>query len=165
MNIVQTSGEQLMVSINGYNFPSPLFVTSEHLYIKPLNRVTNPNDKLFLCGLDDFIRQIVGKIQYLSFSQRDKSTFTKSSLIFSIETEKWLNHYLAPFPLKIVKRNENLIENPSLIYDDCYGKGWIIQIQLDQDSQQQLGSLYHEESLVKWIHAEIEAEGQTINSA
>lgn len=163
MKADQCFGDPSMVSISGYNFPSPLFVTSEHFYFQPLKKRTDTSENLFLCGLDDYVQQRVGKIQYLSFPILEKNPFAQGDPIFSIETEKWLSHYLAPFPLHVVKRNEQLIDNPSLINEDCYGKGWILQIQLSQEVREQLVSLFHEKSLVDWIHKEINAEIESTN--
>ncbi len=116
------------------------------------------DDQFFSCGLDDFIQTTVGVIQYIHFSKEDEIFFQEKETIFSIESEKWTGHFVAPFDLHIIKRNTQLLKEPSLINKDCYGLGWVVQVRLAPDSQQQIHNLFHKEEIVTWINKESNVE-------
>ncbi len=147
-----------MFTISGYKFPSSLFVTSEHMYFLPIEKTDNAEDQYFLCGLDDYIQQNIGLVQYIHFSEKRPETFREGTTIFSIETEKWTGFFIAPFTLQVVKRNTALLEKPTLINEDCYGKGWVVQVNLTPDTENKLTSLFYKENLVVWLEKEIAAE-------
>jgi len=46
----------------------------------------------------------------------------------TVESVKTLADLFAPVSGKIVKKNEALEDEPELINDDCYDKGWIVAI-------------------------------------
>ena len=51
--------------------------------------------------------------------------------------------------------NEELEDNPGLINDDCYGKGWMYKIQAEDKSE--LDNLIKgPEAVEKWVLADIE---------
>ena len=147
-----------MITVGGYKFPSPLFVTSDHLYFLSVEKTGETEAQLFLCGLDDYIQQNIGMIQYIHFPEEGHEVLKEGSTIFSVETEKWLGHFMAPFTLQVVKRNRTLLEKPSFINEDCYGKGWVVQVRLTPHVKNQLPSLFYQEKLVEWIEKEITAE-------
>ncbi|RLB37951.1 MAG: glycine cleavage system protein H, partial [Deltaproteobacteria bacterium] len=61
----------------------------------------------------------------------------------------------APVNGELVAVNEELEDNPGLINDDCYGKGWMFKIKPDDMSE--LEELIHgQEAVEKWLRADIE---------
>jgi len=61
----------------------------------------------------------------------------------------------APVNGELIAVNEGLEENPGLINDDCYGKGWMFKIKPDDMSE--LEQLIHgSEAVEKWLRADIE---------
>jgi len=51
--------------------------------------------------------------------------------------------------------NEELEDNPGLINDDCYGKGWMYKIRTDNKGE--LDNLIKgQEAVEKWLLADIE---------
>ena len=46
----------------------------------------------------------------------------------SLESGKWTGPIPAVIEGEVVERNEELFDNPELINDDPYGKGWIVRI-------------------------------------
>ncbi|MHA1331712.1 MAG: glycine cleavage system protein H, partial [Candidatus Hodarchaeales archaeon] len=97
-------------------------------------------------------------VRYIHFVEKAKQEFSKGETIFSVETEKWIGHFIAPFSLSVIQRNESLTNNPSLINEDCYDQGWIIKIYIEPESKSLLMNLYHNDSLVEWLKNEVEEE-------
>ena len=61
----------------------------------------------------------------------------------------------APVNGELIAVNEELEDNPGLINDDCYGKGWMFKIKPDDMSE--LEQLIHgSEAVEKWLRADIE---------
>ena len=61
----------------------------------------------------------------------------------------------APVNGELIAVNEELEDNPGLINGDCYGKGWMFKIKLDDMSE--LEQLIHgSEAVEKWLRADIE---------
>ena len=61
----------------------------------------------------------------------------------------------APVNGELIAVNEELEDNPGLINDDCYGKGWMFKIKLDDMSE--LEQLIHgSEAVEKWLRPDIE---------
>ncbi|MHA1214528.1 MAG: glycine cleavage system protein H [Candidatus Hodarchaeales archaeon] len=144
--------------ISGYKVPSSAFVTSDHMYFLPVEGVGKDEGLTFQCGLDDYIQQNIGRVRYIHFVEKAKQEFSKGETIFSVETEKWIGHSIAPFSLSVIQRNESLTNNPSLINEDCYDQGWIIKIYIEPESKSLLMNLYHNDSLVEWLKNEVEEE-------
>ncbi|HKK54164.1 MAG TPA: glycine cleavage system protein GcvH [Patescibacteria group bacterium] len=48
----------------------------------------------------------------------------------SLEAIKWSGHLSSPFTGEIIEVNEDIFDEPSIINEDPYGKGWIAKIKL-----------------------------------
>ena len=75
--------------------------------------------------------------------------------VASIETGKWVGPVRSPISGEIVAVNEEAIENPSLINEDPYGKGWIAIIK-PSNLQEDLKKLLHgADQVKKWMEKEL----------
>ena len=111
-----------------------------------------------MCVIDDYLQKNIGTVRYVNFPNEDQNIFEAGSTIFSVETEKWVGYFVAPFIIEIIERNKDLLNDPSLINRDCYGKGWLLQVSLTQQSIEQLNNLFHKEKLIIWLKNEIIAD-------
>lgn len=54
----------------------------------------------------------------------------KGEVYVSLEAIKWSGHLSSPFSGEIIEVNEEVFDEPSIINEDPYGKGWIAKIKL-----------------------------------
>jgi len=135
------------MQIEGYNMPDDLYYEENHFWVKP-------EGDILIMGMDDFAQVMAGEIVYIQLPDEGKR-LKKGKKFAKIESGKWLGKVYAPVNGELVAVNEQLEENPGLINDDCYGKGWMFKIKPDDMSE--LQDLIHgPEAVEKWLRADIE---------
>jgi len=135
------------MQIEGYNMPDDLYYEENHFWVKP-------EGDIIIMGMDDFAQTMAGEIVYIQLPQEGKR-LKKGKKFAKIESGKWLGKVYAPVNGELVAVNEELEDNPGLINDDCYGKGWMFKIKPDDMSE--LEQLIHgPEAVEKWLRADIE---------
>ena len=135
------------MEIQGYNMPDDLYYEENHFWIKE-------EGDILVMGMDDFAQKMAGEVVYIQLP--DEGKIIKVGKKFAkIESGKWLGKVFGPVNGVLAEVNENLEENPGLINEDCYGKGWMYKIQPDDKSE--LENLIHTpEALEEWLLADIE---------
>ena len=78
-------------------------------------------------GLDDLLLHIVGEIQFKNL-KNSGDTIQKGDLIAEIEHGGKVLSIYAPVSGEILNKNSALQNDPSMMSDDPYGKGWIYKI-------------------------------------
>ena len=135
------------MQIEGYNMPDDLYYEENHFWVKP-------EGDILIMGMDDFAQTMAGEIVYIQLPEEGKR-LKKGKKFAKIESGKWLGKVYAPVNGELVAVNEELEDNPGLINDDCYGKGWMFKIKPDDMSE--LEQLIHgSEAVEKWLRADIE---------
>ena len=135
------------MQIEGYNMPDDLYYEENHFWVKA-------EGDIIIMGMDDFAQTMAGEIVYIQLPQEGKR-LKKGKKFAKIESGKWLGKVYAPVNGELVAVNEELEDNPGLINDDCYGKGWMFKIKPDDMSE--LEQLIHgPEAVEKWLRADIE---------
>jgi len=135
------------MQIEGYNMPDDLYYEENHFWVKP-------EGDILIMGMDDFAQTMAGEIVYIQLPDEGKK-LKKGKKFAKIESGKWLGKVYAPVNGELIAVNEELEDNPGLINDDCYGKGWMFKIKLDDMSE--LEQLIHgSEAVEKWLRADIE---------
>lgn len=108
------------------NVPENLLYTKEHEWIKVVGKTA-------LIGITDYAQHEVGDIVYVELPGEDEE-FEIGAPFGVIESVKAASDIYAPINGKILKVNEELESNPSLINEDAYGS-WIVSIQIEDESQ------------------------------
>jgi len=135
------------MQIEGYNMPDDLYYEENHFWVKP-------EGDILIMGMDDFAQTMAGEIVYIQLPDEGKK-LKKGKKFAKIESGKWLGKVYAPVNGELIAVNEELEDNPGLINDDCYGKGWMFKIKPDDMSE--LEQLIHgSEAVEKWLQADIE---------
>ena len=100
-----------------------LLYSSNHLWI-------DFNNSKISIGLSDYQQQTNGDIAFLSFPKI--GTLIKPTLpLIEIETMKVNHEVIVPFQGTIIDTNNELIDFPELINNDPYGKGWLLNIKVE----------------------------------
>ena len=103
------------------NIPNNLKYTKDHewILIKSENEV--------LCGITDFAQKELGDIVYVDI-EKVGDVIEKEEVFGTVEAVKTVSDLFMPISGKIEAFNQELEENPQLINQDPYQKGWIIKI-------------------------------------
>jgi len=135
------------MEIQGYNLPEELYYEENHFWVRE-------EGDILVMGMDDFARQMAGEIVYIQLP--DEGKIIKAGKKFAkMESGKWLGKVYGPVNGELVAVNEELEENPGLVNEDCYGKGWMYKIKPDDKGE--LQNLIHApDAIEKWVLADIE---------
>ena len=103
------------------NIPNNLKYTKDHewVFVKSENEI--------LCGITDFAQKELGDIVYVDI-EKVGDVIEKEEVFGTVEAVKTVSDLFMPISGKIVAFNQELEENPQLINQDPYQKGWIIKI-------------------------------------
>ncbi|MGB9698642.1 MAG: glycine cleavage system protein GcvH [Thermodesulfobacteriota bacterium] len=108
-------------------YPDDLYYSKEHLWV----RVTGNRGTV---GITDFAQQEMGEIIYVELPT-EGSPIEQNEVFGSLESSKTVAELYSPVSGEIVSINKDLDEEPSMINDDPYGKGWLIAIELDDPTE------------------------------
>ena len=135
------------MEIQGYNMPEDLYYEKNHYWVKK-------EGDLLVMGMDDFAQKLAGEIVYVQLPD-DGKKLKLGKKFAKVESGKWLVKVYAPVNGEIDSVNEELEENPGLINEDCYGKGWMYKIKAS-DMAEVDNLIQGAEALETWINEEAE---------
>jgi glycine cleavage system H protein len=127
--------------------PEDLYYESNHYWIKK-------EGDLIVMGMDDFAQKLAGEIVYIQLPDDGKKVKLGKKFA-KVESGKWLGKVYGPVNGVIDSVNEELEENPGLVNEDCYGKGWMYKIK-PADMSEVDNLISGADALEKWIEEEIE---------
>ena len=114
-----------MVVLDGYEFPEDLYYTPEDGVGNSWARIES--DGSVTVGIDDFFQKTAKNIRYVDLPfEGDKVEQGKA--FATLESEKWVGQVTAPVSGEVLAVNNEVLEQPKLINEDPYGKGWLIKI-------------------------------------
>lgn len=97
--------------------PEDIKYHKEHTWVKLSKKKT-------VIGITDYAQDALGDIVYIDLPEVD--TFVDANTeIAEIESTKATSSVISPVSGNIIEVNEKLIDNPEIINEDPYGKGWI----------------------------------------
>ncbi|MAU64185.1 MAG: glycine cleavage system protein H [Flavobacteriaceae bacterium] len=99
-------------------------------------------------GITDYAQGELGDIVYVEIETLDESLM-KEEVFGSVEAVKTVSDLFLPVSGKIIEINESLEDNPELINEDPYDKGWIICMEIE--NLDELDNLLDSESYKKLI--------------
>ena len=135
------------MEIQGYQIPEDLHYEKNHYWVRT-------EGDILIMGMDDFAQKMAGDIVFVKIPFVGKKLQTGKKFA-QVESGKWLGKVYAPVNGELIAVNEELEDNPGLINDDCYGKGWMFKIKPDDMSE--LEQLIHgSEAVEKWLRSDIE---------
>ena len=139
------------MEIEGYQVPEELYYEENHFWVRP-------EGDLLVMGMDDFAQKMAGEVVYVQLPDEGKKV--KAGKKFAkLESGKWLGKVFGPVNGELVAVNEELEENPGLINEDCYGRGWMYKIKPDDMSEVE-NLLKAPADIEKWLRADIEKYAQ-----
>lgn len=109
------------------NFPANLKYTKEHEWIL----VEGSKAKI---GITDFAQRELGDIVYLDISGQGKKV-VQNEIFGTIEAVKTVSDLYMPVTGTILGMNSALETDPQLVNTDPYGAGWMVEIELADESE------------------------------
>ena len=99
------------------NIPSDLKYTQEHEWIR------DNGDGTVTVGITDFAQGELGDIVFVELEPE------------GFEFDKTVSELFAPVDGEIVEVNEELEDDPEIVNNDPYDKGWMVKIKVSDESQ------------------------------
>lgn len=109
------------------NIPDQLKYTKTHEWIKT-------EDDCIVVGITDHAQTMLGDLVYLELPEVE-SSLEGGQEFAVIESVKAAADIYCPMSGEVVEINEEAIQNPQLINEDPYGKGWLVRIRPDDKGQ------------------------------
>ncbi|MDA8170551.1 MAG: glycine cleavage system protein GcvH [Nitrospiraceae bacterium] len=85
-------------------------------------------------GITDYAQEALGDIVYIDLPEPD-TTVEANQEISEIESTKATSPVIAPVSGTVLEVNEELADNPEIINEDPYEKGWIAVLELSDSKE------------------------------
>lgn len=102
------------------NFPEELKYSKDHEWVR------FEGDVAFI-GITDFAQSELGEIVYVDITTEGE-TVEKEEVFGSIEAVKTVSDLFMPITGEILEVNPDIEDQPELVNQDPYGKGWLIKV-------------------------------------
>lgn len=127
------------------NVPENLFYTEEHEWVLIEGNIAT-------VGITDFAQDALDELVYVEVETVGEE-LERNDVFGTVEAVKTTSDLFLPLAGKIIEFNSELDENegdnPTLVNEDPYGKGWIIKIELaDADDREGLLSSEQYQELI-----------------
>tara|TARA_B110000977_G_scaffold1184_1_gene1732 strand:- start:364 stop:744 length:381 start_codon:yes stop_codon:yes gene_type:complete len=109
------------------NTPDTLHYTKDHEWI-------SIEDGIATVGVTDFAQSELGDIVYVEVETLDEQ-IEISKVFGTVEAVKTVSDLFMPLSGTIIEFNESLEDEPEMVNEDPYGKGWMIKIKLDNPGE------------------------------
>jgi glycine cleavage system H protein len=138
-----------MVEIENLRFPTDrkyYTKSGSHIWIKEEGDVVK-------IGMDSFLTENAGYLSYLTI---DNTEFNQGDSIGSFESAKFVSKFYSPVSGKVVKTNEDVLNDPIKINKDPYNS-WIVEVKpTDLKSDFKASEILEGEDNIKnWITEEL----------
>jgi glycine cleavage system H protein len=111
--------------------PQQLKYTKEHEWI-------SVEDGIATIGITDHAQSELGEIVYVEIETVGE-VIAKDEIFGTVEAVKTTSDLFMPISGKVIEFNSNIDEsdgdNPGLINEDPYGEGWIIKVEIQDESE------------------------------
>jgi glycine cleavage system H protein len=104
------------------NIPKALRYTRTHEWVKK-------EDDVYVVGITDHAQNMLGDLVYIELPEVE-SHLENGQECAVVESVKAAADIYSPLAGEIVEVNEAAIENPQIVNEDPYGKGWLFRIRL-----------------------------------
>lgn len=105
-----------------YNFPKDLLYDKEYNWIKVQGEIA-------IIGITEFAVKKAKEIAYIELPEKGKK-FKRGETYSVVEAVKWAGQIKMPLSCEVIEVNENLLDDPTILNNDPYGKGWFVKIKI-----------------------------------
>jgi len=123
------------------DFPDELLYSAEHLWVR------REEDGLVTVGITDFAQDQLGKVIYVDLPEEDDEVSFGEEM-GAIESSKSVSDLISPITGVVVEVNQALEDQPDVINQEPYDRGWLAVVRPEDDlSQELMESAAYQESL------------------
>ena len=108
-------------------FPENLKYTKDHEWVLVEGNIAT-------IGITDFAQKELGDIVYVEVETLDQ-TLVKDEVFGTVEAVKTVSDLFLPLSGEIVEFNDSLESSPETVNSDPYGDGWMVKVQISDDSE------------------------------
>jgi glycine cleavage system H protein len=108
------------------NVPQELRYTKEHEWLRL------EGGEAYV-GITDFAQGELGDIVYVDISSVGNSV-EANEVFGTVEAVKTVSDLYMPLACEVLEKNDALNDNPELVNQDPYGKGWMVKVKLNNPS-------------------------------
>ena len=94
--------------------------------------LSDDGDNRFTIGLTDYAVEQLGDIVFIELPEVN-TEFKKGDTFATVESVKAASEIYMPVSGKIIEINEEVINSPETLNEDCYEKGWLVKIEATGD--------------------------------
>jgi glycine cleavage system H protein len=109
--------------------PDDLLYTEEHEYVKPAEE-----EGVYYVGITDYAQGELGDVVYVELPAVGDRV-GRNDVFGTVEAVKAVSDLYAPVTGEIVGVNEALADDPGLVNNDPYGKGWMLKVRVSEPSE------------------------------
>ena len=109
------------------NFPAELKYTKDHEWIKV-------DGNTAYIGITEFAQRELGDIVYVDINSIGK-TVNEGEIFGTVEAVKTVSDLYMPITGEVLEFNKKLDSNPELVNSDPYGDGWMIKVNIANNSE------------------------------
>ncbi len=107
-------------------YPEDLSYTDRHEWVRRTGGDGEPTVRI---GITHYDQDALGDIVFVTLPEPG-TELSAGQPLGEVESTKSVSDVYAPVAGTVVARNEELDASPDLINSDCYGEGWMLDIQL-----------------------------------
>ena len=104
------------------NIPSDLKYTKDHEWVRI-------DGEIAIIGITDFAQGELGDIVFIDIDS-EGDTLKKEEVFGYVEAVKTVSDLYVPLDCEIIEVNPLLDENPELVNEDPYQKGWMVKAKI-----------------------------------
>jgi len=108
-------------------FPEELKYSREHTWVRVEGRRA-------VVGLTDYAQEELGLVASVELPEAGDEVEQEDSM-GAIEARKTVAELYAPFSGTVLEVNHEVFDNPSLVNDDPYDGGWLVEISLEDPDE------------------------------
>src|SRR5882762_4185810 len=112
------------------SYPSDLLFHPEHDWA----RIDAEQPDTATLGITWYAQDALGEVVFFE-PPAAGTTIAKDAPYAEVESVKAVSDVIAPLSGEIIEVNEALAENPAVINEDPYGKGWLVKLRLGDPSE------------------------------
>lgn len=110
------------------NIPDGLLYTEEHEYVKHVE------GKRYRVGITDYAQNELGDIVYVDLPKKGQH-FKRMDVFGTVEAVKAVSDLYCPVTGTIEAANDQLANDPSMVNNNPYDDGWMIEITIDDEAE------------------------------
>ena len=106
---------------------SELWFSEDHLWVLEMGDTAR-------IGISDYAQEQLGEILSVLLPENGKFV-EQGETMGELESQKTVVELVCPLSGTIRAKNESVVEDPSLINVDPYGKGWLIEVEVSEPEE------------------------------